>query len=57
MLHRSKVKDGDRDRDNINIEEGRDNIEEDRDLDNEYKHAKLMHVFGYDLTSFSSLIQ
>jgi hypothetical protein len=59
MLHRaSKVRD-DRDRDS-NIEEGRDrdnNIEEDRDRDNEYKHAKLMHVFGYELTSFSSLIQ
>ena len=58
MLHRSKAKE-DKDRDN-NIEEGRDrdnNIEDDRDRDNEYKHAKLMHVFGYELTSFSSLIQ
>ena len=51
MLHRSKVKDNDRDRDKS------DHIEEGITLDNEYKHSKSMYVFGYDLTSYSSWIQ
>jgi len=52
MLHRSKVKDSDKEKEFDNIEDGLIT-----NVDSEDKHTKSIYVFGYDLTSYSSLMQ